>query len=69
MVEDGDYKGRRDCCCSHQHDGRDLDLPYAEKTMQYLYQIWGRPVHLETEVEGKPLRLTCEGDKVRREKL
>jgi len=69
VVEDGDYKGRRELYLRHQHDGRDLDLPYAERTLQYVYQLWGRPVHLETRVEGKPVRLTCEGDKVRCETL
>lgn len=69
VVEDGDYRGRRELLLRHQHDGRDLDLPYAEKTMQYLYQLWGRPVHLETQVEGRRTRITCEGEKVTMEKL
>jgi len=69
VVEDGDYKGRRELYLRHQHDGRDLDVPYAERTLQYLHQIWGRPVHLETRVDGKAVRLTCEGEKVRRETI
>ncbi|HWI64597.1 MAG TPA: SpoVR family protein, partial [Symbiobacteriaceae bacterium] len=63
-VEDGDYRGHRELYLKHQHDGVDLDMPYAEKTMQYVEQIWGRPVHLETQQGEKTLVLTCDGGKV-----
>ena len=66
QVEDGDYRKARELYLRHLYEGREIDLAYAERILQYLYQIWGRPVHLETVVEGKPVRLTCEGEKVRR---
>lgn len=69
VVEDGDYGGRRELYLKHQHDERDLDLPYAERTLQHVYKIWGRPVHLETKVEGKRVRLTCYGEKVTKETM
>lgn len=34
----------------HQNDGVNLDLPYAEKTLEYTESLWGRPVHLVTNV-------------------
>jgi spore cortex formation protein SpoVR/YcgB (stage V sporulation) len=34
-----------------EHERSDLgalDLKYAEKTLEYLYELWKKPVHLET---------------------
>ena len=52
----------RELSLRHEHDGRDLDLAYAEKTIRYLNQLWGRKVHLETGMEGKVKVLTCNQD-------
>jgi stage V sporulation protein R len=51
-IEDADYKQNRVLYLTHAHDGRDLELGYAEKTLAYLYQLWGREVLLETDVQG-----------------
>lgn len=32
----------------HYHDGRDLQMSYAEKTLMHLHRLWERPVALET---------------------
>lgn len=32
----------------HYHDGRDLQMAYAEKTLMHLHRLWERPVTLET---------------------
>jgi stage V sporulation protein R len=40
-----------------------LDLPYAEKTLEYVYQIWARPVHLETISDERPVRLSYNGER------
>ncbi len=66
VVEDGDYGGRRELYLNHHHDGRDLDLSYAERTLQYVYQIWGRPVHLESRQGEKRVILTCKEDGVQK---
>jgi stage V sporulation protein R len=58
VVEDGDYQRRRELLLRHQFDGQPLDLQYAEKTMDMLYRIWGRPVHLETVLEEVPTLLS-----------
>lgn len=68
-VDDGDYRGRRELYLRHHYDGRDLDVPYAEKTLQHVYRIWQRPVHLETVVGGRTVVLTCEGERVSRQTL
>lgn len=60
-VEDADYNNNRTLFLKHYHDGRDLQLEYAEKTLQYLQQLWGRDVALETIVNGKT-SLLCFAD-------
>ena len=66
VVEDGDYRGRRELYLKHYHDGKDLDVPHAEKTLQYVYQIWGHPVHLESRAKDSTVIFTCDGGKVER---
>jgi stage V sporulation protein R len=61
VVEDGDYRGSRELYLRHAHEGDDLDLDYADKTLKHVHQLWSRPVHLETVVEGKPTVLTYDG--------
>ena len=57
-VEDADYNHTRTLLLLHAHDGRDLQLEYAEKTLGYLHRLWGRDVALETAVNGKRTFLT-----------
>jgi len=52
-VEDSDYGDNRTLYLSHDHDGRDLHLEYLEKTLAYVYRLWGREVALETVSGGK----------------
>ncbi len=63
VVENGDYRGNRELYIKHLFEGQELDLPYAEKTLQYVYTLWGRPVHLETVYEGKRILLTYDGER------
>lgn len=65
VVEDGDYRRGRELYLKHCHEGDDLDLDYADKTLRYIYQLWKRPVHVETVVDGKKTVLSYEGQKGR----
>jgi stage V sporulation protein R len=65
VVEDGDYRKGRELYLKHCHEGDDLDLDYADKTLKYVHQLWSRPVHLETIVEGKKTVLSYEGQQGR----
>ena len=47
-VEDGDYNGNRELYLRHSWDGQKLDMDYAKKTMEYINQLWGRKVWVET---------------------
>ncbi|MCC6443666.1 MAG: SpoVR family protein [Armatimonadetes bacterium] len=61
VVEDGDYNRNRELYLKHRYEGREMDMPYSEKALQHVYLLWGRPVHLETVVEGKTVTLTYDG--------
>ncbi|MFQ5407272.1 MAG: SpoVR family protein [Anaerolineales bacterium] len=47
-VEDANYKNRGELYLVHQHEGVELDIPFAEATLKNVFTIWGRPVHVET---------------------
>lgn len=54
-VVDADFRHNRMLRLQHEHDGRDLELEYLERTMKYLLELWGRPVLLETRFKGEPV--------------
>ncbi|MGH7819846.1 MAG: SpoVR family protein, partial [Candidatus Binatia bacterium] len=53
QIEDANHANNRTLYMKHDHDGRDLHLEYAEKTLSYLYRLWGREVLLETVLAEK----------------
>jgi stage V sporulation protein R len=64
VVWDADYNGNTELLLRHYVEGdQELDIPYAEKTLEHIYHIWSRPVHIETMRDGKPMRLTYNGEK------
>jgi stage V sporulation protein R len=63
-VEDADYKNNRTLLLKHHHDGRDLQLEYAEKTLKYVHQLWGHDVAMETVVDKSPTFLSFADDKL-----
>lgn len=60
-VVDGDYDGNRELYLMHRYEGVELDMKYARKTLEYVYQLWGRDVHLETQVDDEPVILHYDG--------
>lgn len=63
VVDDGDYRGNRELYIKHLYEGQELDLLYAERTLQHVYTLWGRAVHLETVFDGKRILLTYDGER------
>ncbi|MBI3964132.1 MAG: SpoVR family protein, partial [Chloroflexi bacterium] len=61
VVEDGDYRRNRELYLRHCFEGEELDLDWAERTLRYVFQLWGRPVHLETVSEGAKLVVSYDG--------
>ena len=52
-IHDANHKGRRGLYLVHDHDGRDLDMTHADKTLHHLRTLWGRDTYLLTSVRGK----------------
>ena len=68
-VEDADFGKNRTLYLKHYHDGRDLQLEYAERTLRHVQALWEREVVLESEVNGKKSLLKLEGDSLKVERL
>lgn len=69
VVENGDYSRNGELYVTHQYEGTELDPHYLEHVLPYMYQLWGRPVHMETIVENKPILYSYDGKKVARRAL
>lgn len=41
----------------HEHDGRDLDLDYAERVVDHVTYLWGNAVKLLTIIEEEPFEI------------
>ena len=61
-VNDADHGRRGELLLCHGHDGRDLHVDYAKKTLAYARRLWGRNVTLETRLDGAPCSLKCHED-------
>jgi stage V sporulation protein R len=61
-VIDADWNGNTELLLKHHYEGQELDIIYAQKTLEYIQYIWSRPVHLETVVEGELTRLSYNGE-------
>ncbi|MFL6214979.1 MAG: SpoVR family protein [Blastocatellia bacterium] len=60
-IVDGDYNHNRELYLMHRFEGVELDMKYARKTLEYVYKLWGRKVHLETSVDEEALVLHYDG--------
>ncbi len=69
VIDDADYHRNSELYIKHLFEGQEMDLSYAEKTLAYLYQIWSRPVHLETVFDEKRVLLTFDGERNTRQVL
>jgi stage V sporulation protein R len=61
-VTDGDYRRNRELYLRHRYEGAELDVKYARKVLEYVYKLWGRPVHLETIVEDESRVMHYDGE-------
>lgn len=61
-VVDGNFENRGGLLLKHRFDGVELRLDYARDTLQNIYHIWTRPVHIQTVVDEKPTLLTFDGE-------
>jgi stage V sporulation protein R len=65
-IVDANLHNRSEMRLAHEHDGLDIQMEWASQTLGNLARLWGRPVHLDTLLEGRPITLTHDGSEVRR---
>jgi stage V sporulation protein R len=53
-------KTDRKLVLEHVCDGRELELNYAEKTLKYIFDLWGHKVVLRTQFDNKKTLLICD---------
>lgn len=68
-IEDVDYSGKHKLYVKHEHDGRDLQLEYADKSLEHLETLWGKGAVLETVVNGRPSLLRRQGDSLKIDRI
>jgi stage V sporulation protein R len=68
-IDDADFGKNRTLYLIHSHDGRDLQLEYAEHTLRHIRALWEREVVLETELNGKRSLLKMNDGTMKVEKL
>jgi stage V sporulation protein R len=69
VVQDANYRNRGDLLLHHQHEGIDLKLDWALDTLENLYEVWSRPVHIHTVVDKKPVLFSFDGQEHKDKKL
>jgi len=60
-VVDGNYKNRGELYLEHDYTGVELQLDYARDTLENLYRLWNRPVHIETVLEESRAVVSFDG--------
>lgn len=65
-ITDGDYLKNGELYITHSFEDTELDVSYLEKVMPYLYQLWGRPIHLQSQINDKPICFLFDGKKMQR---
>lgn len=62
-VVDANHMNRGELYLKHRHEGTDLQVNLAADTLRNLATIWSRPVHLETDIEGRRKLFSHDGEK------
>ena len=60
-VQDVNYKNRGELLLKHQYCGPELKADYAAATLENVYRIWKRPLHIETVMDGHLTLLSFDG--------
>jgi len=60
-VEDSDYQDNGELLLRHAFEGQELDMQYAQRTLEQVFRLWGRPVCLTTQREAKVTVLRFDG--------
>lgn len=63
QVRDGNYKNRGELFLHHEYNGPELKISYAQATLENLYRLWCRPVHIETVLDNHVTILSYDGSR------
>ncbi|MEX2113953.1 MAG: SpoVR family protein [Pirellulales bacterium] len=67
-VRDGNYRNRGELFLEHQYSGVELKVDYALDTLVNLHRLWGRPVHIQTALDGAATIMSFDGNEHKTEK-
>ena len=56
-IETINYEDAGKILLRHRHQGADLQLDYAKKTMAHIHELWGRDCILKTIINKKPMNI------------
>ena len=65
-IIDANVDNRSELLLQHEHEGLDIQLDWAATVLGNLAKLWGRPVHLRTLLEGRPIELTHDGTELKK---
>jgi stage V sporulation protein R len=60
-VVDSNHLNRSELLLVHRHEGVDLELAWAQATLEALFKIWTRPINVRTVMEGKHTLIRYDG--------
>jgi stage V sporulation protein R len=60
-VVNGNHRNRGELLLQHKFEGVELNRQEAKDTLVNLAFLWGRPVHIETIVDDKPVLMSFDG--------
>lgn len=60
-VIDANANNRGELRLMHEHEGLDIQLDWANQTLGNLSRLWGRPVHLDTLLDKRPITVSHDG--------
>jgi len=62
-VEDANFENRSELLLVHHHEGVDLDESYATATLNNLFRLWKRPVHIASRKGERGVLFSFDGKK------
>jgi len=68
-VVDGNYENRGELYLKHRFDGVELRIDHAKATMENIFKVWTRAVHLQTVLGEELVLLTYDGREHREQRL
>ena len=67
-VKDANYRNRGELYLVHEYNGPEIKITDAHDTMEHLYKLWSRPVHIETVLDNRIATLSFDGQEHTTEK-